>query len=232
MKAQTGNSWSGLQKTIRSIYYSLSAEFPNVDMSQYITFNALRSWGVVKDNLLTEQVYIHAKLLIIDDKVVVIGSCNINDRSMLGNRDSEIAVGVTDNIHTHSVMNGHHFEASQFALSLRLRLWRCHLGIKLDDPNHSLIQDPISPVAWDEMWRKTAQINTEIFANVFGTNIPENCTKLSQLTRSTLVKATPNNLLQLQQVNGFLINFPFTMFTGDFSVEDKTPSNLFGKIYL
>ncbi len=30
--------------------------------------------------------------MIVDDEVVIIGSANINDRSMLGSRDSEIAV--------------------------------------------------------------------------------------------------------------------------------------------
>lgn len=34
----------------------------------------------------------HSKLLIADDKSVICGSANINDRSMLGTRDSEIAV--------------------------------------------------------------------------------------------------------------------------------------------
>jgi phospholipase D1/2 len=31
----------------------------------------------------TEQVYIHAKLMIVDDRVAIIGSANINDRSMV-----------------------------------------------------------------------------------------------------------------------------------------------------
>jgi len=30
--------------------------------------------------------------MIVDDKYVIIGSANINDRSLKGNRDSEIAV--------------------------------------------------------------------------------------------------------------------------------------------
>ena len=34
----------------------------------------------------------HSKLLIADDRLVICGSANINDRSMLGKRDSEIAV--------------------------------------------------------------------------------------------------------------------------------------------
>lgn len=30
--------------------------------------------------------------MIVDDNIVIIGSANINDRSMLGHRDSELAV--------------------------------------------------------------------------------------------------------------------------------------------
>lgn len=40
----------------------------------------------------TELIYVHSKLLIVDDHLVICGSANINDRSMLGKRDSEIAV--------------------------------------------------------------------------------------------------------------------------------------------
>ncbi len=40
----------------------------------------------------TEIVYVHSKLMIVDDEFVIIGSANINDRSMRGKRDSEIAV--------------------------------------------------------------------------------------------------------------------------------------------
>lgn len=40
----------------------------------------------------SEIVYIHSKLMIVDDNYVILGSANINDRSMLGKRDSELAV--------------------------------------------------------------------------------------------------------------------------------------------
>lgn len=45
-------------------------------------------------NPVTEIVYVHSKLMIVDDKFVIIGSANINDRSLLGNRDSELAVKI------------------------------------------------------------------------------------------------------------------------------------------
>ena len=37
------------------------------------------------------QVYVHSKVMIIDDCISLIGSANINDRSLLGSRDSEVS---------------------------------------------------------------------------------------------------------------------------------------------
>eukprot|EP00698_Gefionella_okellyi_P026186 TRINITY_DN9892_c0_g2_i4.p1 TRINITY_DN9892_c0_g2~~TRINITY_DN9892_c0_g2_i4.p1 ORF type:complete len:1049 (+),score=214.03 TRINITY_DN9892_c0_g2_i4:83-3148(+) len=41
-------------------------------------------------------IYVHSKLMIVDDDAVIIGSANMNDRSMMGNRDAEIAVELHD----------------------------------------------------------------------------------------------------------------------------------------
>lgn len=40
------------------------------------------------------QVYVHSKVMIIDDCMSLIGSANINDRSLLGSRDSEVLVTI------------------------------------------------------------------------------------------------------------------------------------------
>ena len=40
--------------------------------------------------------YIHSKLMIVDDRVALVGSANINDRSLVGDRDSEVAVLIAD----------------------------------------------------------------------------------------------------------------------------------------
>jgi len=37
-------------------------------------------------------IYVHSKMMIIDDDYIILGSANINERSMAGDRDSEIAV--------------------------------------------------------------------------------------------------------------------------------------------
>ena len=76
----------------------------------------------------TELVYIHSKLMIVDDRKVIIGSANINDRSMLGDRDSEIAVLVEDDTEDADIviskMNGKPYRAGRFAYTMRTSLFR------------------------------------------------------------------------------------------------------------
>jgi len=63
------------------------------DPSKYIRFFSLRKHQLnpFTKRPATEMIYIHSKLMIVDDKSLIIGSANINDRSMLGSRDHEIA---------------------------------------------------------------------------------------------------------------------------------------------
>jgi len=41
------------------------------------------------DTWIQEELYIHGKVLIVDDKTVICGSSNLNDRSQLGIHDSD-----------------------------------------------------------------------------------------------------------------------------------------------
>ncbi len=62
-----------------------------VNPDDFIIFLSLRTHGVVegiKKQPATEIVYLHSKLMIVDDKIAIVGSANINDRSMRGSRDS------------------------------------------------------------------------------------------------------------------------------------------------
>ena len=61
-----------------------------MDPSEYLSFCSLRTHAELSDTPVTELIYIHSKLLIVDDKIVICGSANLNDRSLLGNRDSEV----------------------------------------------------------------------------------------------------------------------------------------------
>ena len=45
-------------------------------------------------------IYVHAKGMIVDDEYVILGSANINQRSMAGTKDTEIAMGAYQPHHT------------------------------------------------------------------------------------------------------------------------------------
>lgn len=115
-----------------SIFGRLYAQ--GINPEDYIQFFSLRQWGKIgpKKKLVTEQLYIHSKAMVVDDRIAIIGSANINERSMRGTRDSEVAVIVRDTIQLPSTMGGKKFMVSKFAHTLRLRLMREHSGVDVD----------------------------------------------------------------------------------------------------
>jgi len=103
-----------------SIIGRLQEAHPGIEISDYISFYSLRNCERLGDRLVYDQVYIHSKLIIVDDRIALIGSANINDRSMCGDRDSEIAAVICDNEFVESEMNGSFFLAGKFAHTLRV----------------------------------------------------------------------------------------------------------------
>ncbi|KAJ6009753.1 hypothetical protein N7522_004769 [Penicillium canescens] len=106
-----------------------------IEPEDYIQFFSLRAWGKIgpQKQLVTEQLYIHAKCMVVDDRAAIIGSANINERSMLGSRDSEVASIVRDTDMIMSSMNGKPYLVGRFPHTLRMRLMREHLGIDVDE---------------------------------------------------------------------------------------------------
>ena len=141
------------------------------EWKNYLRFFSLRNHGLVNNIPKTEIIYIHSKLMIIDDKTVLIGSANINDRSMLGDRDSEFAVIINEkeeieNIKTGKkyIMDGKsNYNATNFAVELRKKLMAEHLGINPDEP---ILDDPVS----DKLFKfciNRAKNNTKIYHYLF-----------------------------------------------------------------
>lgn len=64
-----------------------------------------------------------------------------------------------------STMNGADYKAGRFARSLRMYLFREHLGL-LDDTTVD-VTDPVSDDFYNNVWLKTAQRNTDIFEEVW-----------------------------------------------------------------
>jgi phospholipase D1/2 len=85
--------------------------------------------------VVTEQIYIHSKLMIVDDAVAIIGSANINDRSLTGNGDTEIAAIIVDTEGVQLSDLGSptmKVQTRKFARELRQQLWMKHFGFLMD----------------------------------------------------------------------------------------------------
>ena len=128
------------------------------------------------------------QVLVADDRVVICGSANLNDRSQLGTHDSEIAIIIEDPTPVNSTMAGRPWQASRFAASLRRQLFRKHLGLlrpqdmqrpdanfePVGVPNHydwgspedNVVADPLSDT-FQSLWNSRARQNTDIFRQVF-----------------------------------------------------------------
>lgn len=140
------------------------------------------------DAFVSEELYIHTKLLIADDRVVICGSANLNDRSQLGDHDSEIAIIIEDPTPVESTMDSRPWRASKFAASLRRQIFRKHLGLLkpqiIDQPDANFepigapnvydwgspedqqVADPVSD-AFHAFWNTRARTNTDAFVKVF-----------------------------------------------------------------
>lgn len=194
-----------------SILEQLKPELGNKWIN-YISFCGLRTHAELEGNLVTELIYVHSKLLIADDNTVIIGSANINDRSMLGKRDSEMAVIVQDTETVPSVMDGKEYQAGRFAQGLRLECFRLVLGY-LSDPSED-IQDPVSDKFFKEIWVSTAARNATIYDKVFRCLPNDEVHNLIQLRDfiNKPVLAKEDRLRaeeELRKIRGFLVQFPF-----------------------
>ena len=163
------------------------------------------------ENWIQEELYIHSKLLIADDRIVICGSSNLNDRSQLGSRDSELSIVMEDTRLIQSTMAGETFEAGYHAATLRRYLWREHLGLlppqpldAADDINAlppsvhpennvhdqvdswKFVEDPLDEDLW-KMWTEQADKNTTLFRHLFHADPDDHCMFLSQLSPSAML---------------------------------------------
>jgi phospholipase D1/2 len=143
---------------IKQIKKSLvAARRPESEWNQYLTVLNMRNFGAtiqyarhyknydedfnceIGRFVVSEQIYIHSKLLIVDDAVAIVGSANTNDRSLTGNGDTEIAAVVVDSEEVELRDLGSptmKVQTRKFARDLRRQLWTKHFGFMIDDTEY------------------------------------------------------------------------------------------------
>jgi hypothetical protein len=81
----------------------------------------LKNNGNENKSFISKQIYVHSKLMIIDDLFLILGSANINYRSMTSAGDSEICLSI------------HNPEKIK---SFRKNLFKIHFGEDVENPNN------------------------------------------------------------------------------------------------
>lgn len=95
--------WSTIAYMIRYLY---DAARLRDDWENYLSFyflanwenkgrlvrNGNRQWRVQSNE--RYMIYVHSKFMIVDDLYLILGSANLNERSLAGNRDTEIGIGL------------------------------------------------------------------------------------------------------------------------------------------
>lgn len=162
LKAETKEEIQAIYDDVAEIERRGTTKPPYIDekgWTDYLTLLNLRSWEELNGMPTTEQIYIHSKLIIADDNVAVIGSCNVNDRSMTGDRDSELAAIIKGKKQKIITINGQdRFAVSEVVHNFRVDLWKKIFGLAMPKPHPHIkpaktLQDvllqPAAPSTWD-----------------------------------------------------------------------------------
>lgn len=146
-------------------------DIPVEACERYVTLLNLRNWDKIGPHYVTEQIYIHSKIMVVDDRFAIVGSANVNDRSLLGERDSEIAVLVIDTDTSQcDIGTGITKPVRTFARDLRTGIWRKLFGISGNVRSASqlkqAIEQPANPASWQAI-QKQAKANAAAYEKAF-----------------------------------------------------------------
>jgi phospholipase D1/2 len=113
----------GNRETVEGSQHNPSAPKPDPKVSRALILNQTRRF----------MIYVHAKMMIVDDEYIILGSANLNQRSLSGGRDTEITVG---SFQPHHIAKYIHNEKDVQVVQLprgevhafRMSLWAEHTG--------------------------------------------------------------------------------------------------------
>ncbi|XP_071527642.1 phospholipase D2-like isoform X2 [Panulirus ornatus] len=202
------------------------------EWERYISFCSLRTHENLGDQPVSELIYIHSKLMIVDDRFVIAGSANINDRSLNGDRDSEVCLVIEDQEFENGIMNGQPYDSGVFAGSMRRYLFSEHLGIADCENPHIDISDPICDSFFMNVWYYIANKNTLIYEEVFSCYPCNSATTFEAVDKlrhtTTLAEVSPVEAqAKLNEIQGHLVLFPL-----DFLKDETLKPGLGNKEYL
>lgn len=209
-----------INKGLNSLLQQLKRRLPGVNPSEYIDFYCLRNWGVMNDKVVHDQIYVHDKVLIVDDRVAIVGSANINDRSMLGERDTEMAIRIEDASHIEVQMAQRPWIVGRKVHDMRVRLMRQ----QINDP-HADVVDMLRPDIYQTYWRNIGANNSSLYDQLDAESSPYRCKTLGEYVRGLRNhsnRSSRDPMVQniVNNIQGFLVMWPLDFLMN----EDTEPS--------
>ncbi|CAG2160318.1 phospholipase D-like domain-containing protein [Cupriavidus numazuensis] len=184
-QCKTGKELAALKEALHK-ESEVTLKYADIEIDEcfkFVTLLNLRSWTQLNGRPVTEQVYVHSKLMIVDDRYVLLGSANINDRSLLGDRDSELGVLLIDTQQDHKDVlgDGKPRLTRNLAHKLRVSTWEKIFGVHLTENGNGVkpasalknaILKPGSPSSWKSI-QEVSDNNADLYEKAF-LHIPRN----------------------------------------------------------
>ncbi|CAF3798250.1 unnamed protein product, partial [Rotaria sordida] len=199
-----------ITKGDNSLYRRL--ENAGIAPRNYINVFGMRNHDILMGRLVTEIIYVHSKLMIIDDRMAICGSANINDRSLVGDRDSEFCIVISDLEEEDSRFNGQPVRVGKFCSSWRKKIFKMLLGIQFENPNNIDITDPVSDEFYS-YFQNVATQNTLIYEEVFATMPTDRARTFAQINENNgMAKMKDTDPIEAQKklkgIQGFIVEYP------------------------
>jgi len=169
------------QETIQRIFIAL--ELHQINALQYINFYGLLNHDKLNGKLVTAQIYVHSKVMLADE-CAIIGSANINKRSLRGDRDSEISIVIHN---------------KEFCSNLVKKLLFEHSGKQCTDDICQFMCVTLSEIA---------AINSHNYKMVFGNSVPGCARNVKSFMASihNIIAGDEHNYLQ--RISGHVVEYP------------------------
>jgi len=185
-------------------------------VSDYVSFYGLRTHDKIKGVPKTEEIYVNSNIMIIDDNIVVLGSANLNDRSLMGSRDAELALIVEDTKKIESMMAGNPVKVGQFSHNLRVRLFIEHFDLEQDK-----CRDPLDPML-QKMIMENCRKNTAYYREIFRVWPDDNVTRLDMWESFVKEKKISYYDMLIHKIKGHAVEFPLSWMMDEYLENDKS----------
>ena len=185
----------------KSILTRLKQVTPNPE--KYIKFYSLRTHSSIKGQPATEMIYIHSKLMIVDDTTVIVGSANINDRSLLGDRDAEVCLVITDHDELTINFDDQDFRCSKFAHNFRMNIFREHSGCY----DIRVLENPFSQ-EFMKVWEHRANRNTRMYRKIFRCYPDDEIRNLAEVKDFMMKSRKDLYDSKKKKIKGHIVEFP------------------------